>query len=160
MTALSGTIAAGFPGSLSGSLVDGEHRYPLRIFYEDTDAGGVVYHARYLNFAERARTEVLRLLGIEQTELRDRSGVVFALRRCSLDFRRPARLDDLVEVRSRFTALKGASLVADQSIWRADEVLVRLEVEVASVRNDGRPTRIPETVRAALQPYLMPMEQG
>ncbi|NIA70494.1 tol-pal system-associated acyl-CoA thioesterase [Pelagibius litoralis] len=141
-------------------MVDGEHRYPLRVFYEDTDAGGIVYHARYLNFAERARTEVLRLAGIQQTELRARYGVVFALRSCSVDFRRPAVLDDLVEVRSRFTSLKGAKLTAAQSIWRGNEELTRIDVEVASVRDDGRPTRIPATVRVALEPYLQSMEQG
>ncbi|WP_422365584.1 tol-pal system-associated acyl-CoA thioesterase [Pelagibius sp.] len=146
--------------ALSGRIVDGEHRYPLRIFYEDTDAGGIVYHARYLNFAERARTEVLRLAGIQQTELQASYGVVFALRSCKVDFRRPARLDDLVEVRSRFTAMKGAKLTAAQTIWRANEELTRIDVEVASVRDDGRPIRIPETVRAALEPYLQSMEQG
>lgn len=146
--------------ALSGRIVDGEHRYPLRIFYEDTDAGGIVYHARYLNFAERARTEALRLAGIQQTELQATYGVVFALRACKVDFRRPARLDDLVEVRSRFTALKGAKLTAAQTIWRGNEELTRIDVEVASVRDDGRPTRIPETVRAALEPYLQSMEQG
>lgn len=144
----------------SGSLVNGEHRYALRVFYEDTDAGGIVYHARYLNFAERARTEALRLAGIQQTEMRARYGVVFALRSCSVDFRRPARLDDLVEVRSRFTNLKGAKLSALQSIWRGEEELTRIDVEVASIRDDGRPTRIPGAVRAALEPFLQSMEQG
>ena len=144
----------------SGSIVEGEHRYPLRIFYEDTDAGGVVYHARYLNFAERARTEALRLAGVQQTEMRARYGVVFALRRCSLDFRRPAVLDDLVEVRSRFTAMKAATIEAVQSIWRGNDELTRIDVEVASLRDDGRPTRIPASVRAALEPYVKPMDKG
>lgn len=145
--------------TLSGQMVDGEHRYPLRVFYEDTDAGGLVYHARYLNFAERARTEMLRLAGVQQTELRAGSGVVFALRRCAVDFRRPAVLDDLVEVRSRFTAMKGATISAVQTIWRGNEELTRIDVEVASVRDDGRPTRIPAAVRAALEPYLQSTEQ-
>lgn len=146
--------------TLSGQMVDGEHRYPLRVFYEDTDAGGLVYHARYLNFAERARTEMLRLAGVQQTELRAGSGVVFALRRCAVDFRRPAVLDDLVEVRSRFTAMKGATINAVQTIWRGNEELTRIDVEVASIRDDGRPTRIPAAVRAALKPYLQSTEQG
>ena len=144
----------------SGEMVDGEHCYPLRVFYEDTDAGGIVYHARYLNFAERARTEMLRLAGIQQSELRARLGVVFALRRCAVDFRRPAVLDDQIEVRSRFTAMKGASLSAVQTIWRGNEELTRIDVDVASVRGDGRPTRIPAAVLAALEPYLKSMEQG
>ena len=141
-------------------MTDGEHRYPLRIFYEDTDAGGIVYYARYLHFAERARTEILRLAGIEQSRLRDDHGVVFAVRRCEVDYRRPARLDDLVEVRSRLTGLRGARLSAAQSIWRTSEELVRLAVEVVSLRSDGRPARIPAPVCAALEPFVQPLEQG
>ncbi len=146
--------------SLSGRIAGGEHRLPLRIYYEDTDAGGIVYYARYLQFAERARTEILRLAGIEQTALREAHDVVFAVRRCEIDYRLPARLDDLVEVRSRLTALRGAKLTAVQSIWRAGEELVRLVVEVASVRANGRPTRIPAPVRAALEPFVQPLNQG
>jgi len=100
----------------SGEIAGGEHRFPVRIYYEDTDAGGIVYHARYLHFAERARTEALRLAGIEQTSLRNTYDVVFALSRCEIDYRRPARLDDIVEVRSRFTDLRGAKLSATTRI--------------------------------------------
>ena len=145
---------------LSGRMADGEHRYPVRIFYEDTDAGGIVYYARYLHFAERARTEILRLAGIEQSELRARHDVVFAVRRCEVDYRRPARLDDLVEVRSRLTRVRGAQLSAVQSVWRTGEELVRLVVDLAALRGDGRPTRIPAPVRAALEPFVQPLEQG
>lgn len=144
----------------SGEIAGGEHRLPLRVYYEDTDAGGIVYHARYLHFAERARTELLRLAGIEQRALRDTHDVVFALTRCDVHFRRPARLDDLLEVRTRFTDLRGAKLSGAQSIWRAGEELVRLAVEVATLRGDGRPTRIPAPVRAALDPIVQPLKQG
>ena len=151
--------------SLSGRMVDGEHRLPLRIYYEDTDAGGIVYYARYLQFAERARTEILRLAGIAQSELRDSHDVVFAVSRCEVDYRRPARRDDLVEVRSRLVGLRGARLSAAQGVWRAGEELVRLAVDIAAVRGDGRATRIPAPVRAALepfvqQPFVQPLEQG
>jgi len=145
---------------LSGLMAAGEHRYPLRIFYEDTDAGGIVYYARYLHFAERARTEFLRLAGIEQSKMQAAHDVVLAVRRCQVDYRRPARLDDLVEVRSRLTALGGAKLSIAQGIWRAGEQLVELAVEVASLRGDGRPTRIPAPVRAALEPFVQSLEQG
>ncbi|GAB4372341.1 MAG: tol-pal system-associated acyl-CoA thioesterase [Kiloniellaceae bacterium] len=140
--------------SLSGRMVEGEHRLPLRIYYEDTDAGGIVYYARYLQFAERARTEILRLAGIEQSALRGSHDVVFAVSRCEVRYRRPARLDDLVEVRSRLVGLRGAKLSAVQGVWRGGEELVRLAVDVASVRGDGRPTRIPAPVRAALEPFV------
>lgn len=145
---------------LSGRVVEGEHRYPLRIFYEDTDAAGIVYYARYLQFAERARTEILRLAGIEQSKLREKHGIFFAVRRCSVDFRRPARLDDLLEVRSRITVLRGAQITVAQSFWCAGNELVRLTVDIASVGRDGRPARIPAPVCAALQPFVQPLEQG
>ena len=145
---------------LSGQIADGEHRYSVRIFYEDTDAGGIVYYARYLHFAERARSEILRLAGLEQSAMRENHDMIFAVRRCQVDYRRPARLDDLVEVRSRLTELRGAKLCAVQGIWRAGEELVRLVVDIASLRGDGRPTRIPAPVRAALEPFVQPLEQG
>jgi acyl-CoA thioester hydrolase len=158
---LSDVRASDLPGlELSGKVVDGEHRYPLRIFYEDTDAGGIVYYARYLQFAERARTEMLRLAGIEQSKLRDSHDIFFAVHRCEVDYRRPARLDDLVEVRSRLTELRGARLSALQSICRAGEELVRLVVVIASVSGDGRPARIPAPIRAALEPFIQPLKQG
>jgi acyl-CoA thioester hydrolase len=153
-------VSASSAQQLSGRMAGGEHRYPLRIFYEDTDAGGIVYYARYLHFAERARTEILRLAGIEQSAMRETHDAVFAVRRCEVDYRRPARLDDLVEVRSRLTALAGARLSAAQSIWRSGEELVRLAVDLAALRSDGRPTRIPAPVRAALEPLVQPLEQG
>ncbi|MEM7172534.1 MAG: tol-pal system-associated acyl-CoA thioesterase [Pseudomonadota bacterium] len=144
----------------SGRFVDREHRYPIRIFYEDTDAGGVVYHAHYLNFAERARTECLRLLDLHQSLLRDSHDLVFAVRDCSLEFLRPARLDDLLEVRSCFVAMAGATLSVLQAIWRDDELLVRLRVRIAAINTSGRPTRIPSSIRGILAPYVQPLEQG
>ena len=140
-----------FCGEIDGGL----HRLAIRVYYEDTDAGGVVYHARYLNFAERARTELLRALGIEQSQLRRRFGMVFAVRDCALEFRRPARFDDLLEVRSCLIEMSGASLRAVQSIWRGGELLVDVKVRVAALGDSGRPTRIPEPVRAALGPYII-----
>lgn len=144
----------------SGEITGGEHRFPIRVYYEDTDAGGIVYHARYLHFAERARTELLRLAGIEQRALRETHDVLFAVSRCDIHFRRSARLDDLVEVRSHFTELRGAKVILAQAIWCAGEELVRLVVEVATMRSDGRATRIPAPVRAALEPFVQPLKQG
>jgi len=135
--------------------IDGElHRLPVRVYYEDTDAGGIVYHSRYLNFAERARTELLRALGIEQRRLRSAEGMVFAVTDCALTFRRPARLDDLLEVRSRLIAMSAARLQCLQEIWRGGELLVEVKVRVASLNESGRPLRIPNPIRAALAPYI------
>ena len=148
---------------LSGRLVDGVHILPLRIYHEDTDAGGLVYHANYLRYAERARAEMLRLVGIEQSALKREHGVAFAVKRCDLDFRAPARLDDLLEVRSRLTDLRGASIDAEQRILRAGPPLSRapgagidlavVAVRVACIGGDGRPARLPPLLRHALQSY-------
>ncbi len=146
--------------ALSGRAEGGTHRLPIRVYYEDTDAVGIVYYANYLKFAERARTEMLRLAGINQSEMTSRYGMAFAVRNCAIDFRAPARLDDLIEVRSRFTELVGATVSIVQAIWRDAEELVRLEVRVACLRGNGRPTRIPAPLRQALQPFIQPREQG
>lgn len=145
---------SGLCGRIDGHM----HVLPVRVYYEDTDAGGIVYYANYLKFAERARTEMLRLLGINQSEMAQRYGMAFAVRDCAIDYRRPARLDDLIEVRSRLIALAAATISAVQSIWRDTEELARLELRVACLRRDGRPARIPAPVRQALTPLVQPQE--
>jgi acyl-CoA thioester hydrolase len=132
------------------TLADGVHRFALRVYYEDTDAAGIVYYANYLKFAERARTEMLRLLGFEQEALRRATGHVFAVRHCSADYLAPARLDDELTVESRLTALAGASLEVDQRIICGEQVLVRLALRLACLDARGRPSRLPSALRAAL----------
>jgi acyl-CoA thioester hydrolase len=136
--------------STTDSLPDGVHRFALRVYYEDTDAAGIVYYANYLKFAERARTEMLRLLGFEQEALRRATGHVFAVRHCSADYLAPARLDDELTVESRLTALGGATLEVDQRISCGEQVLVRLALRLACLDADGRPSRLPSALRAAL----------
>src|SRR5260221_12759686 len=105
--------------SATHALAGGVHRFALRVYYEDTDAAGIVYYANYLKFAERARTEMLRLLGFEQDALRRATGRVFAVRHCSADYLAPPRLDDELTVESRLTALVAASLqIAQRSSCR------------------------------------------
>jgi acyl-CoA thioester hydrolase len=124
-------------------------RFPVRVYYEDTDAGGVVYHANYLRFAERARTEFLRAIGVEQRELRERDGLGFVVRRCTVDYRAPARLDDALDVVTTIKAIRGAALDAVQEIRRSgeDEALVVLDLVIACVNAGGRPARLPARVR-------------
>lgn len=124
-------------------------RWPVRVYYEDTDAGGVVFYANYLKFMERARTEWLRALGCEQGELRARETVLFAVRRVLLDYRAPARLDDLLTVETRVIRLRGASLDFEQQVRRqADGVLCCAgTVGVACLDADSlRAARIPASV--------------
>ena len=141
------------PAASIGPLAGGEFRFPVRVYYEDTDAGGIVYHANYLRFAERARTETLRCLGIDQSRLRDEHNVIFIVRRYTIDYRAPARLDDALEVRTRMTGWRGAAIEAEQSVHRRGEdgALVALDLTIACVNGKGRPVRIPGTVREAFE---------
>ncbi|KQT49976.1 acyl-CoA thioesterase [Methylobacterium sp. Leaf456] len=126
------------------------HRLPLRVYYEDTDFSGFVYHASYLRFMERGRTELLRGLAGDQSEMhQEGAGIVFVVRKMNLDFLKPARMDDLIDVVTWSSELRGASMHLAQEVRRGDETLVRAEVVVACVR-DGRAIRLPEGLRAAL----------
>ena len=145
---------------LSGRIEDGAHVLPIRVYYEDTDTAGIVYYANYLKFAERGRTEMLRLAGIAQSDLAREHGAAFAVRDCRVDYRGPARLDDLVEVRSHLVALRGASADAVQTITLDGTPLVHLDVRLACIGRDGHPARIPAAVRTALQSYCQPRVQG
>ena len=139
--------------SLTGHVQGGRHVLPLRVYYEDTDSGGLVYYANYLKFAERARTEMLRLAGFDHGAISDRFGLAFVVRDCAVSYRSPARLDDMLEVRSRFLEVGGASLTAEQKICREAMELAHLGVRLACMTGGGRPSRIPEPLREALEAY-------
>ncbi len=134
--------------SLSGSLTDGGHRLVQRVYYEDTDFSGVVYHARYLHFLERGRTDYLRCLGIEQGNMtiHDEEGLAFVVRHMDLDFLAPARMDDLVEIRTRPQRVGGAKLVLDQEISVGERLLMGARVTIAVINSSGRPRRLPGSV--------------
>ncbi len=137
--------------SKSNPSGNGVHVFPIRVYYEDTDAAGIVYYANYLKFAERARTEMLRELGIESGKLMAADGLAFAVRRCSIDFKKPAKLDDNLSVETRIKKISGASLVADQRVKLDQAELVKMELKLACISMDGRPTRLPEDVKARLE---------
>jgi acyl-CoA thioester hydrolase len=134
-----------------GAIAAGEHRFAVRVYYEDTDAVGVVYHASYLRFAERARTEMMRCLGLEHGALAAR-GLAFTVRRCKVDYLAPARLDDRLEVRTRLARRGGASLDLEQRIVRDDRLLVRMDVRLALISSALRAVRLPQTLIDALAP--------
>ena len=138
----------------SGRLIGHKHVLPVRVYYEDTDAQGVVYHANYLRYAERGRSEIVRLLGIDQRELKDKQGLAFAIRRATLDFRAPARLGDVMEVHSSCAELRPARLVVDQRILSDGHLIVDIQVQVAMVMlATGRPVRLPPEVRHSLEMF-------
>ena len=127
------------------------HLIPFRVYYEDTDFSGFVYHANYLRFLERARTEFLRALGITQSTLhRDEAGLVFVVTRLTIDYLRPARMDDLIDVATTVGEVRGPMVRLRQEVRRGAEALVRAEVSIVAVRN-ARVVRLPPGLRAAFQ---------
>ena len=124
------------------------HRFAVRVYYEDTDAGGIVYHAQYLCFAERARTEFLRAVGSDHARLLAEHGGVFAVRRAMVEFSRPARLDDLLAVETRVTKSTGARLGLRQDIKKDGQALVSIYIELAFISLDMRPLRLPAALAA------------
>ena len=126
------------------------HRFELRIYYEDTDLAGVVYYANYLKFIERARTEFIRELGIDQTELKRNDGLVLVVRRLVCEFLVPARFDDLIHVETRPLACSGARVELGQDVFRERKRLFTASVTLACMKAGGAPARMPEAIRSRL----------
>lgn len=138
---------------LAGRLTEEGHEQRFRIYFEDTDFSGVVYHARYLHFLERGRSDYLRMRGVDHRALAEGgfgAPMAFAVRRMEIDFLRPARIDDIVTVRTHTRQLGGARILLDQSIDRGGELLLTANVKVAIISPDGRPMRMPQAVTKAL----------
>ena len=128
-----------------GKFFDKIFAFPIRVYYEDTDAGGIVYYANYLSFAERARTEFIRSLGCSQQSTLEEEKCGFTVRRCEIEYLRPAVLDDELTVTCEMREVKGASAVMYQEVYRGDELLATVNVKVVYVNLlKKRPTRIPE----------------
>jgi acyl-CoA thioester hydrolase len=131
------------------------HVLPIRVYYEDTDLSGLVYHANYLRYMERGRSEFFRAAGIARlAQLEHPEPTAWTLRKASLEYFRPARLDDLVEVRTRCASLTGARMTADQQVHCSGTLLVRGQVEACIITLSGKPRRIPEDMRTRLLPFL------
>ena len=137
-------------GPATGVLVGIEHVYRLRVYFDDTDAAGIVYYANYLRMAERARTEMMRLLGADHAGMMQNDRLVLTVRECAIEYLAPARLDDVLEVRSSLTEVRGASLRARQTVHRDGDLLARIRLRLACVTEAGRPARFPAWLRAAL----------
>ncbi len=134
--------------------MSGAHSFSVRVFYEDTDAAGIVYYANYLKFAERARTEALRLAGINQSELMRDEHIGFVVRRCEVDFLKPARLDDLLTIETSLNDISKVSIRMKQTIRRGDEACVTLSVKLAIVGKNGKLAKLPEFVKKAMLTVL------
>ncbi len=146
---------AGTQGHFAGKT----HILPLRIYYEDTDLSGVVYHANYLRYMERGRSEFFRSAGIARLAMLDaEEPTAWTLRKVALEYLRPARVDDLLEVHTICTGLSGARMEADQKIYCAGNLLTRGTVEACIITLSGRPRRIPEVIRKVLEPLVVETE--
>jgi acyl-CoA thioester hydrolase len=142
---------------LSGQFDGREHVLPVRVYYEDTDFTGVVYHASYLRFFERGRTEFLRAAGVEHAALLALpEPCAFAVTRLSIAYRKAARVDDALEVRTAYRNGRGVRIEAAQRIVRGGELIAEAEVEVICIRLDGRPRRPPPELTRRIAPYLTP----
>ncbi len=140
-----------------------KHKIPIRVYYEDTDAGGVVYHANFLKFAERGRTEFLRAVGFENTELKKNKGMIFVVRRIEVDYHKPAFLDDPLIMQSSIEAMKNTSFTMHQSVFREktaenglseEELICDMRVVLVCVDTEKiQPVRLPEEVRQAFLNY-------
>jgi acyl-CoA thioester hydrolase len=123
------------------------HELPIRVYYEDTDAGGVVYHASYLAFAERGRTEFLRAAGYEHAPLLKEDGIAFAVVAININYKGPAKLDDLLRVKTQLTKVGGASMEMQQDIYREDQLITELKVTLVCVDGNFKAVRLPAEIR-------------
>ena len=146
-----------YPDALSGELIDGGHRLSARVYYADTDFSGVVYHARYLEFLERGRSDFLRLADVHHTELaqgKHGETLVWVVKRMEIDFRAPARIDDILVIDTRVAEVSGARIRMAQQITRGSDLLIEARVEAALINGEGRPRRFPKEWIARFLPSV------
>lgn len=133
-----------------------KHSIDIRVYYEDTDAGGVMYHAQYLNFAERGRTEFLRHLGHQNSALAQDLGIIFVVRHAEIDYIKPAFLDDLLTMETSILSLKNTSFVMRQKLLRGKDLVADMKVALVCVDHKTiKPVRLPDTVKSEFEPYII-----
>ena len=126
------------------------HSFQVRVYYEDTDMAGIVYHANYLKFIERARSDWVKVQGLDQNAMREEDGIVFVVRRIEADYLAAAKYDDALEIRTTVKSMTGVRLVMGQEVWRGEEVVCRAEVTAVCTTLDGHPVRLPARLRQRL----------
>jgi acyl-CoA thioester hydrolase len=131
-------------------LIPMSHKFTLRVYYEDTDMGGIVYHANYLKYIERARSDWVKTLGIDQNAMREDEGLIFAVRRVEAEYLAPANYDDDLEVETTTHAISGARLVMNQLVRRGADVLFSAQVTIVCINESGQPARLPANIRLRL----------
>jgi acyl-CoA thioester hydrolase len=141
----------------SGIMKNNEHIFPVRVYYEDTDVGGVVYYANYLKYLERARSEMLGMLAIDQAEMlhyNKADDVSFVVRRCEVDFKLSARLDDCLNVRTQIINLGGASIIMQQDIFKNGICIIEAIIKIAVIDKSGKPKKLPKLIAEKFEKLL------
>ena len=138
----------------AGLVKNGIHIFPIRVYFEDTDSGGIVYYANYLKYAERARTEFLRFMGYSHATMMSDYRLALVVRRCEVDYFKPAYLDDVLKVHSGNVEIKSASLLIEQIITREPDEIAKILVSLACIGETGKPKRLPNELCDALLPLL------
>ena len=128
--------------------------YRIKVYYEDTDAGGVVYYANYLKFIERARSEALSDIGLSNLKIKKDFGALIVVKSCNINFIKPAHLEDLLKIKSFITSLSKVSLLMDQVVSRNNEIIATAKVHLVFVNEKNKPVKIPEKILKYLKPYL------
>ena len=128
-----------------------EFKYKVKVFYEDTDAGGVVYYANYLKFFERARTEAISEIGLSNKKLLDEFGVLIIVKSCNIDYKKPAKLEDQLEIKSIISSISKSSFKMTQRVFRDDDLLTSSEINLVIVDKKGKPSRIPDELRKKIK---------
>ena len=128
--------------------------HKLKVYYEDTDSGGIVYYANYLKFLERARTEALVTLGFNNKKIKDDFGSLIIVKSCNIEYKRPAHLEDELNIRSFVKSITKTSFFMNQFISRGEDIIVEAKVHLVFVNNEGKPTRIPGTLFQDFKPYF------
>ena len=141
--------------SILGTFEGRTHFYPVHIFYEDTDFSGVVYHANYLKFLERARSSFLNLLDITHANLWEEHQMAFTIRKISIEYKSPAKVDDHLVIHTTYDHLEGARLLISQSCYREKTLIVKADIEAACITASGKPVRSPDFLKNELSPYLL-----
>lgn len=139
----------------SGRIDGARHLYPVRVFFEDTDLSGIAYHANYLKWCERARSDILRLLGIDQRAAHEAGEGSYAVSEAQIKWRLPAKLDDILTVVTRATQVRAASAHMEQRVFRGEELLAEIDIVAAFLSPEGRPKRQPAAWRAAFEEFAV-----
>ncbi len=139
-------------------MFENAHKLPVRIYYEDTDAGGIVYHASYIRFAERARSEMIRSMGFQCSDLHINPGVLFVVRHLEASYEKTAKLDELLSVNTEVLTLKNTSFILRQTITRGDDVICVLNVTLVTINENGKPVRTPDGLRQKFEGFLINTE--